>query len=214
MENIGSYGRSMSTFAASQPSLVAPAVALIDDYLPTYDVAITEHIVVDANLEQTYRATKDLDFLTVRSPLLTASMFVRGLPMRLRGHGSAPPLQLHLTGDNPELPGWLHLGDVQEREIVFGAIGQFWKADIEWKDVAPEQFASFCEPGWGKIACHLLLRADTPNRTVLTYECRTATTDPDSRRAMSRYWPWIRPFAGHIMRATLRTIRAAAEAQS
>ena len=48
-------------------------------------------------------------------------------------------------------------------------------------------------------------------RSILTYECRTGTTDLDSRREMSRYWWLIRPFVGYILRAVLRTIRANAE---
>jgi hypothetical protein len=138
-------------------------------------------------------------------------MFVRGLPARLRGHGGAPPAELLLAGDSPGLPGWLHLGDEPGRETAFGAVGQFWKADIEWKDVPVARFAAFDEPGWGKIACHLLVRLDGPGRTMLTYECRTGTTDPAARRMLARYWWLIRPFVGHIMRATLRTISADAE---
>ena len=41
------------------------------------------------------------------------------------------------------------------------------RPDIEWRDVPVEQFAAFAEPGWGKIACHLLVRADGPGRSVL-----------------------------------------------
>jgi hypothetical protein len=196
----------MTSFALSDSGFAATAPDLLDRFLPVYDVVSTEHLVIGADTDHIYRATKDLDFLTVRSPLLVASMFVRGLPMRLRGHAPKTPLELHLTGDDPGLPGWLHLGDIPGREVTFGAIGKFWKADIEWKDVRREQFQTFGEPGWGKIACHFLVRADGPNRTVLSYECRTATTDPDARRLMARYWPLIRPFASHIMRATLRTI--------
>ena len=75
----------------------------------------------------------------------------------------------------------------------------------------PADFAAFDEPGWGKIACHLLVRPDGPGRSVLTYECRTATTDHESRHAMGRYWWAIRPFVGYVLRASLRTIARDAE---
>jgi hypothetical protein len=184
---------------------------LLERYLPLYDVVITEHLAIDADTETVYRAAEELDFVTVRSPLLTASMFVRGLPARLRGHASAPPTQLRLAGDSPALPGWLLLADLPGRETAFGAIGKFWKADIEWRDVPVERFAAFEEPGWGKIACHLLVRADGPGGTMLTYECRTGTTDARARHMLARYWWLIRPFAGHIMRAALRTISVDAQ---
>ncbi len=195
---------------------VAPAAdqELIERYLPTYDVAITEHVVVEADTERTYRAAGQLDFLTVRSPLLVASLFVRGLPARLRGHAPEPLPELRFADGSASLPGWLFLGEVPGRETAFGAVGKFWKADIEWRDIPVEQFAAFDEPGWGKIACHFLVRPDGPGRSILTYECRTATTDAMARRMMFRYWWLIRPFVGHILRATLHTIRAKSESDT
>jgi hypothetical protein len=47
--------------------------------------------------------------------------------------------------------------------------------------------------------------------TLLTYECRTITTDSDSRRMFMRYWRLGRPLIAHIFRATVRTIRDNAE---
>ena len=63
--------------------------APIDRYLPEYDVAITEHLVIDAPRARTYQEARNLDFMTVRSPLLTTSFFVRALPARLRCHRRA-----------------------------------------------------------------------------------------------------------------------------
>jgi hypothetical protein len=47
--------------------------------------------------------------------------------------------------------------------------------------------------------------------TLLSYECRTQTTDAESRRRFARYWSLMRPFIAHIFRATVRTIRDNAE---
>jgi hypothetical protein len=197
---------------AGVPGSGEPAAQdLIDHYLPDYDVVLTEHVVVDADPERTYRGAKSLDFLTVRTPLLTASLFVRELPARLRGRPVGAPPQLCLADDGMGLPGWVLLGDVPGREVAFGAVGRFWKPDIEWRDVPRDRFATFAEPGWGKIACHFLVRAGGPGRSILSYECRTATTDPVARRRMARYWWLIRPFVSHIMRATVRTIKAGLE---
>jgi hypothetical protein len=181
---------------------------VIDRCLPVYDLAITEHLVIDSDSGTVFAAARELDFLTVRSPLLSASFFVRGLPARLRGHAAAPLPELRLAAGATGLPGWLVLGEIPGREVAFGAVGKFWKPDIQWQDIPVEKFGAFAEPGWGKIACHFLVRPAGAGRAVLSYECRTATTDPASRRAMARYWWLIRPFVGHIMRATLRTIRA------
>jgi hypothetical protein len=101
---------------------------------------------------------------------------------------------------------------VPDREIAFGAVGVFWTPDIQWNQaVDSDQFATFAEPGWGKIACNFTTFDYGESRTLLTYECRTAVTDAESRRKFLRYWTLIRPFVGHIMGATVRTIREQAE---
>lgn len=121
---------------------------------------------------------------------------------------------MNLARDQGVIPGWLVLGEIAGRELVFGAVGTFWKPDITWHDLPADQFAAFADPGWGKIACHLLVRPDGAGRSVLTYECRTATTDPVSRKQMARYWWLIRPFVAYMMRAVLRTIRGNAVAHN
>ncbi|GAY13516.1 hypothetical protein [Mycobacterium sp. shizuoka-1] len=104
------------------------------------------------------------------------------------------------------------LGERDGAEIAFGAVGRFWQPVIEWRSVDPTTFRGFDEPGWGKIAANFSVRPYGPGATLLSYECRTATTDPRSRRRFARYWWLIRPFVAHILRATLRQIKANAEA--
>jgi hypothetical protein len=192
----------------------ADTLDLIDTHLPAYDVVLTEHLVVEASPEVVFAAAKGFDFLTTDAKVVTALMSLRTVPGRLRGRPAATPSTLMLATDAGALPGWVNLGELPGRELVFGAIGTFWKADIEWHDVPAEEFAAFAEPGWGKIACHLLVRPDGPGRSILSYECRTATTDLSSRVQMSRYWWLIRPFVAYILRAVLRTIRGNVEAHA
>lgn len=101
---------------------------LLDVHLPTYAVAISEHLVVEADAAVVYEAAKSFDFMTTRSPVVTALMAAQ---------------------DPGVLPGWLLLGEVPGREVAFGAVGTFWKPDIEWHDVTTDRFAAFEEPGWG-----------------------------------------------------------------
>lgn len=185
--------------------------SLIDRFLPAYDVVITERLVIDADRDSVFESARDLDFMTVRTPLLAASFFVRSLPARLSGKSVPPPPQLRLAPDDPGLPGWVYLGDRPGYEIAFGAVGKFWQSNIEWRDVPTGEFANFAEPGWGKIACHFLVTDTGSGRCCLTYECRTATTDNRGARQMACYWWLIRPFVAHIMRATLRTVAANAK---
>lgn len=184
---------------------------LIESAMPVFDVRIAEHVVVAANPSHTFRAARALDLLTVRTPLLTTSMWMRGLPARLSG-AATPRLPRLVIGEGVGLPGWLELGEAEGREIAFGAVGRFWRPVIEWRDVAPEDFSTFAEPGWGKIAANFSVTRYGQHSTLLSYQCRTVTTDPASRRKFLRYWWLIRPFVAHIMRATVNKIKADAEA--
>jgi hypothetical protein len=185
-------------------------VLLVESAMPTYDALIVEHLVVHADRVSTFRAVRALDFLTVRTPLLTAAMWVRGLPARWSAK-PIPPLPRLVLAEGVGLPGWLVLGEQPDYEFAFGAVGKFWQPNIEWRDVPAADFISFGEPGWGKIAADFTVLPYGEHATLLSYECRTATTDPEARRRFLRYWWLVRPFVAHIMRATLHTIRANAE---
>ena len=181
---------------------------LIESEMPTFDATIAEHAIVAADPITTFHAARALDFLTVRTPLLAVSMWIRGLPERWSGKAPLPRLVVADGG----LPGWLVLGERPNREIAFGAVGKFWQPVIEWRDVPRAEFNGFAEPGWGKIAANFCVLPYGERSTLLSYECRTVTTDPESRRRFLRYWWLIRPFVGQIMRATVKQIKANAEA--
>jgi len=195
---------------------------LIDRYLPRFQVTQIEHLVVNADIGTTWAALVDLDLLDVHSPLLDAAFFVRGLPAKMKTllgrktpDRAASPQPLRLWGvEDHGVEGWLSLGERPGREVAFGAMGRFWKPNIEWYDVTtmtPEQFAAFDERGWGKIAANFSLRPYGETRTLISYEARTATTDGESAQRFARYWMLIRPFVGHVERAALATVQRDAE---
>lgn len=183
-------------------------VLLLDSAMPTYDVSIAEHAIVRADPAATFAAARGLDLLTVHSPLLDLTMWLRGLPARIDRTGSPTAQSRFVIGEDMGLPGWTFLGEQRGREVAFGAVGTFWKPTIEWRDLTAADFPGFHEPGWGKIAANFSVRPYGASSTLLSYECRTVTTDPMSRRRFRRYWWLVRPFVGHIMRATLRQIAA------
>ncbi len=190
-----------------------PDALLIESAMPCYDAVIAEHLVVEADAATTFAAASAIDLMTVHSPLLDLSMWLRALPARLSGE-AGPPLPRLVIGPDMGLPGWTFLGLRAEREIAFGAVGRFWQPTIDWRNVAATDFPSFDEPGWGKIAASFSVRPYGASSSLLTYECRTVTTDPDSRRRFLRYWFLVRPFVGHVLRATLRQIAANATAST
>lgn len=208
----------MSAPAPAGP-VTRPAELLIDRYLPRYDVGLVEHILAEADLATTWQALCELDLAQVHTPLVDAALYARGLPERVAarfGRAAAPeaPARLPVGGGGPPMEGWLSLGELDEREIALGAVGRFWQPAIRWYDVTgmtPAAFAAFTEPGWGRIAANFTVLAYTPTRTLVSYEVRTATSDPDSERRFARYWTLIRPFVGHILRAALAAVRSDAQ---
>lgn len=193
---------------------------LLDEYLPEFDETRIEHLVMDGRSEVVYETVRSVDFLMVHSPITDLAMFVRGLPEkvgRLRRPNEPPPPPLpsmKLSGlfdhegfeHEDTLEGWVGLAEERGREIVFGAVGKPWLAEIEWKTVASEDFAGFDELGWAKIAASLSVHEYGSKRSLVTYEARTAMTDPESRDRFHRYWTVVSPFVGTIMRALLRTV--------
>ena len=82
---------------------------LIESAMPAFDVVIAEHAIVNADPSTTFDAARTLDLLTVRTPLLAASIWIRALPARWVGR-AAPPLP-QLVVATGGLPGWLVLGE-------------------------------------------------------------------------------------------------------
>lgn len=186
---------------------------LIDRYLPEYDFTIVEFGKVEAPAPTTWQAARNLDFMTVRSPLIDAAMFLRGIPERLgRTEPTEMPATMTLDGlvaaseTGESADGWVALGEQPGREFVFGAVGKFWQPDIEWRTVLPYAWRDFDEPGWGKLAANFFIQPYGGWRSTITYEARTALYDADSRRRFKRYWTIVRPFVGTILRGALNTI--------
>lgn len=161
---------------------IEPAPLLIDSFLSSSDVTIAEHVIVRRDPSTTFRAARELDFLSIHTPLLDLAMWARGVPARLTGRAVEAPPRLVLAEGDP-LPGWLVLGERPGHELVLGAVGKFWQPNIEWRDVAADGFTAFAEPGWGKIIADFSVMPYGEHATLLSYECRTTTTDSGSRKS-------------------------------
>jgi hypothetical protein len=198
---------------------------LIDRFLPDFDETIIEHDVINAPVGDVYQTVREMDFLDIHSPLMDAAMFVRGVPERIgrmiRKTPLPPPPPVMRLADffdgepDPELmAGWVALGEDPPHEIVFGGIGKVWQPAIEWRQVPSEEFASFAEPDFAKIGVSFSLRNYGENRTLLSYEARTAGTDEESRKKFRRYWWLVERFVGVVMGAAVQTAKELAEART
>lgn len=73
------------------------------------------------------------------------------------------------------------------------------------------EFATFDRPGYANLAIGVSVRPYGTDRTLVTCEARTATTDEASRRRFRRYWTLVGPFAGYLMGRVLETARTEVE---
>ncbi len=103
------------------------------------------------------------------------------------------------------------LAEEPPREFAMGLVGQFWKPVIPAVRVSPDEFAGFDRPGYGKVVVGFSLREYGPGRTLVTYECRTATTAARARRLFGLYWRLVGLFAGLLMGRGPATLKRQAE---
>jgi hypothetical protein len=202
-------GRAAETGAGPAPEL------LLDRQLGEFDAGQMNAVLVDAPVDETYRAVRALDPDQVaRSvPFMRLMGAVRGLPAGIaarvrRETRSAPET---LSADEYR-EAFVLLDEKPGVEFVVGMIGKFMTAtQLEFRRFAPHEFASFDAPGFGKVALNFLVQPYGTDRSLLTTETRTATTDPVSRARFQRYWRVIGPFAGMIMRRWVTLAKLNAE---
>ena len=186
---------------------------LMDRFLPRYNFAVVHADVVRAPPAQCYRAAGELDLF--RAPLVRALLGIRGLPQRvastLRGRGTRTTLdasrRTFRLRDMVDL-GWIPLGETPGVEMVLGQVSRPWKGVAVSTHVptTPEQFMSFDEPGFAKIATSLRVDPYGSDSSILTMETRVGITDDMSRRRFRRYWLVIGPFSSLIRRMALRLL--------
>lgn len=179
---------------------------LLDQFIPEYDVVERHHVRVAAPAPVTLEAAREQDLL--QSPFIRAIFKTRETVL-----GAAP-------GD-PEQPrgllaavqslGWGVLADVPGREIVMGAVTRPWEANVVFRALPPEEFESFSQPGFVKIAW--TLRADPldGHTSLFLTETRALATDPMTRERFRRYWAFASPGIALIRRLSLNPLKRDAE---
>jgi hypothetical protein len=124
---------------------------------------------------------------------------------------ATPPAPRALTSEQYR-QAFLLIGEEPGAEFVIGMIGEFMSpTQMEFRRFDPAEFATFAEPGYGKVATGFLVLPYGTGRSLLCTETRTASTDPVSARRFRRYWKIIGAFAGYIMRHWLTLAKQHAE---
>jgi hypothetical protein len=199
--------------SAGAAGRAADSQLLMDQFLPRFDLAVVHADVFRALPAECYEAANEMDLF--QAPLVRTLLGIRGLPRRvvgtLRTRGQtttlgASPRTFRLK-DMVAL-GWILLGETPGVQMVLGQVSHPWKAVADSTDgpTTPEQFTSFDESGFAKIATSLRIDPYGSNASILTVETRVALTDDESRRRFRRYWLVIGPFSSLIRRMALRLL--------
>ncbi len=183
---------------------------ILDEFVPEFSFSEQHSIRVTAPPRRLFE---------VLNGLTPAQVPLSGFLMRVR---ALPALLLHgeRYGENDHQPflrqpsqfGFILLGEKPEKEIVLGAVGQFWKptGGICRELEGPTDFVNFSRPGYVKVGWNFFVE-EGDSSCVLHTETRIAPTDPASRRKFGLYWVIVRPGSGLIRRAILKTVKRLSE---
>ena len=174
--------------------------------MPVYEVAERHHTFVRAPAEVVLATASDLDFEESR---IVRTIF-KGREYLLRGGRATSELPHGLLAKTKAL-GWGVLAEVPGREIVMGAVTQPWVANVQFRALVPEQFSSFQEAGYVKIAWTLRADPITPTTSIFRTETRVLACGSVARSKFRKYWAFLSPGVLLIRLAMLRPLRREAE---
>jgi hypothetical protein len=183
-----------------------PRNPLVDRFIPKYEVREVHQTRVAAPADVTFGVAQDLD---LRRSTIVRAIFT-GRELLMGGEHSKREHALRFLDEVLD-QGWRILAEEPGRELVIGAVTQPWKAEVEFRGLAPEEFAAFKEPGYAKIVWTLAVKPLGEKESVFTTETRVATTDLESRSRFRRYWSVFSPGITLIRYETLRLVRREAE---
>jgi hypothetical protein len=180
--------------------------ALIDDFLPHYDVAERHEIFIAATPTRVYKCLRALD--VGRMPFTAALLALRGIPHLLTG---AVRPSRRMTLEDLTTLGFVVLADNPPLELVLGVAGRFWRPTSGVVRISASDFGRFAEPGHVRAAWNFRIESE-PGGCRLRTETRVECIDDSALLRFRLYWAVIGPFSGLIRRDMLRAIRRDAEA--
>jgi hypothetical protein len=180
---------------------------LLDRFMPRYDVVERHRVGIAAPAALILEAAKEQDLL--QSPLVRAIFKARETVLGATPDDREQPRGLLAA---VQALGWGVLAGVPGREIVMGAVTRPWEANVTFRALPPDEFASFSHPGFVKIAW--TLRADPEGdgtASVFRTETRAVATDAAARVRFRRYWAFASPGIALIRRLSLAPLKRDAE---
>ena len=171
------------------------ATTLLDEVLPDFDVGTRYSIRVRATPEQIFKLLQKGIPVGSFSRML---MLLRRLPRIMRK-------------DECSNYSFYQLKQSQDREIVIGIVGQFWKPVARTVEInSLQEFVEFQKEGYSKAALNLRILPQEGGLCLVSTETRVLSYG-SAKDAFGKYWKLIRPFSGVIRREVLRKIKRQAE---
>jgi hypothetical protein len=180
--------------------------ALLDRFIPAYEVVERHHIRVAAPAAVTLAAAREQDLLQL--PLVRPIFKAREIVLRATPDDRPQPRGLLAA---TLALGWGILADIENREIVVGAVTKPWEPNVTFHALPPDEFAAFAEPGFVKIAWTLRADPIDSGASIFRTETRAIATDGTARARFRRYWACASPGIGLIRRLSLHPLRREAE---
>jgi hypothetical protein len=202
----GCVARAWANYGHPSPPNAEDADPALDRFMPVYDVAERHHTRIASPAEIVFAAACEADLND--SAIVRAIFKSRELILGSDAEQTTRPRGLLALTTSL---GWGVLDEIRGREVVVGAVTQPWKANVVFRKIAPELFATFDEPDYVKIVW--TLRADPIDATTSVFrtETRALATDASARRAFKRYWSVFSPGIVVIRWMMLRPLKAEAE---
>jgi len=176
-------------------------------FIPSPRLRQVDRVAVACHPAEAWEVVRATDLYDIR--LVRALFRARSLPQRAGARLRGRPLEPEPTTatlDDIVRPGsdFHLLAETPGEEFVAGAIGKFWEPEIPFVEISPETFASFHEPGFGRVAWSIQVYPRQSGRggSWVGVELRVDATDADAWREFVPYWTLIGPFS-HLIRRTL-----------
>lgn len=171
---------------------------LQEKYLPQFHFSEKHKIVIAASPEKVADIMKDLNVSS--SWIIQMLLMLRGIP-RKTSFGM----------ERWKKMGFRLLEQQENKEIILGLIGQFWKTKGNLQSFEADEFISFRDDRFAKATWSFEILPTSQDEIVLETETRIQCINENVRKNFGRYWFFIQPFSGLIRMEILKIIKRKAE---
>ena len=178
--------------------------AVLDRFMPTYDVVERHNVRVAAPAEMAFHTACAMDLQ--RSRVIRAVFKARDCIMHSQS-GTNP--EAHGFLSQMKAIGWGVLAEIPGREVIMGAVTQPWLPNPVFRPLLPGDFAAFNDPDYVKIVWTLRADPISAQESVFRTETRALATDHTARSKFRLYWSFVAPGVRLIRWMSGRLVKAA-----